>query len=258
MKKFIFLGILVLGLVGVALFNQPVVVKAEAHDLHPMYYGPHGWAGWSCPKGEVVITGGYEPEGAEVDHSLAWKPGASVGDFTYPTTPFGYTYAEGEEGWIVQAGEDDRLTAIWVECALPTPEPTIVPTCMENCGNPPTFAGSSTNPPVCSDGNTTQLVANLHVVRKGAEATVNFFITQGDSANIYYKVVGQDNWQFAVSDVKPNGDKFVGYTIGGLDPNVGYVFGVQQKQGCAGGQIATSVVVDGPAARTFGFSYWIW
>lgn len=139
----------------------------------------------------------------------------------------------------------------------PTPPPP-PPSCTGNCGNPPTFAGSSTNPPVCSDGTTTQLPANVQVTRKGSEATVSFFITQGNSANIFYKVVGSTLWQYSVADVKPNGDKFVSYTIGGLDPALGYTFGVQQKQGCGGGQIATSVVVDGPETHVFGFSYWIW
>jgi len=132
------------------------------------------------------------------------------------------------------------------------------PACTENCGNPPTFAGSSTNPPVCGDKNTINLPANVHVVRKGEEATVKFFITEGDSANIYWRVVGSKDWQHAVADVKPNGDKFVSFTIHELNPNLGYDFGIQQVQGCGGGQLVTAVVVDGPEEQTFGFSYWEW
>jgi hypothetical protein len=138
-----------------------------------------------------------------------------------------------------------------------TPEPTQAPSeCTSNCL--PVFAGSSTDAPVCTEGTTVLLPANPFVVRKGSEATVNFFLTQGDRANIYYKVVGQSNWQFSVPDLTPNGDKFISYTIQGLNPQLGYDFGIQQVQGCGGGQMVTAVIVDGPQAKTFRFSYWIW
>ena len=157
--------------------------------------------------------------------------------------------------------DEDCITPTPTPIPTVTPEVTPVPeqvVCTENCGNPPTFAGSSTNPPTCSDGNTIQTVANPFVVRKGSDAIVNFFITQGDSANIYYRIVGQSSWQFSVPDVKPNGDNFVSYTIHGLNPALGYDFGIQQKFGCGGGQLVTVVIVDGPMSQTFGFSYWEW
>lgn len=149
------------------------------------------------------------------------------------------------------------------QCVTPTPTEEVTPTptqtpCTENCGNPPTFAGSSTEAPVCSDGTTTQLPANVHVLRNGSDATVNFFITEGDSANIYWRVVGSSEWQNAASDVKPNSDKFVSYTVHDLDANLGYDFGVQQKHGCGGGQLVTAVVVDGPVSTLFPFTYWEW
>lgn len=120
--------------------------------------------------------------------------------------------------------------------------------------------GSSTNAPVCSDGSTIQLPANVFVVRSKdyTSATVNFFITEGNQANIYYKELGQSNWDHSVIGVTPNSDKFVSYTINDLSPAVGYDFAVQQVQGCGGGQLASAVVVDGPQARTFTFSYWEW
>lgn len=136
----------------------------------------------------------------------------------------------------------------------PTPSPSPEP-CLENCGNPPTFAGSSTEAPVCPEGETTNVVANPHVLRNGSQATVNFFITEGDSANIFYSVVGQPHWQHAVADVKANSDNFVSYTITGLDANLGYDFGIQQKRGCGGGK-TTAVIVDGPEDQLFQITYW--
>lgn len=81
-------------------------------------FSSDGWGGWSCPSGYSVVGGGYEPTGASVLNSLAWEPGASVGEYSYPATPFGYTYGVGEEGWIVQAGEGTPLpTNIVVLCS---------------------------------------------------------------------------------------------------------------------------------------------
>lgn len=137
----------------------------------------------------------------------------------------------------------------------PTGTPTPTPEPKGDGGTPPTFAGSTTNAPSCPDRSTTNVVANPHVLRNGESATVNFFITEGDSANIFYSVVGQPHWQHAVANVKPNSDKFVSYTIHGLVSVLGYDFGIQQKFGCAGGQ-TTAVVVDDPSPRLFMISYW--
>lgn len=127
--------------------------------------------------------------------------------------------------------------------------------CTENCGTPATFQGSTTEAPVCPNGDTSEVVANPHVLRNGVQATVNFFITEGDSANIYWKEVSAPDWQHAMSDVKPNSENFVSVTIGGLDANLGYTFGIEQKTGCGGGQ-RTAVVVDDPTPTLFRLSYW--
>lgn len=135
-----------------------------------------------------------------------------------------------------------------VACPTPTPEPPVT-----------TNAGRTVEAPVCPDGSTTQLVANLHVWRNGGSADVNFFLTEGNHANIYWKVNDAGDWQHAVSGITPNSDNFISYTINDLDPNLGYTFGVQQTVGCGGGEIATSVVVDPPAnGKLFNFSYWSW
>lgn len=148
------------------------------------------------------------------------------------------------------------------------PDP-VEPTCeeLQNCpveepkeepkGGPSDerFAPSSTLAPVCTNGDTAKAVANPHVIRNGSEATVNFFITEGDSANVFYGIVGQPHWQHAVADVKPNSDNFVSLTIKNLDPVGDYDFGIMQKTNCGGGKI-TAVIVDSYAPKVFGLSYY--
>lgn len=143
------------------------------------------------------------------------------------------------------------------ECEEEEPTPTPTPTETPK-GEEQRSAPASASAPVCSDGNVVQLPANPHVVRNGSSATVNFFITSGDSANVYWKVTGGNEWQHSLSNVKPNSENFVSVTINGLDPELGYDFGVQQKLGCGGGQLVTAVVIDGPSPVTFRFSYWEW
>lgn len=142
----------------------------------------------------------------------------------------------------------------------PTPDPVVTPSpVLGNGGTPPTFAGSSTDPVQCGIGETTNVVANPHVIRNGADATVQGFITEGDSVNIYWSVVGQSHWGNSSAGefpegVKANADKFFSYTIHNLDANLGYDFGIQQKQGCGGGRVI-EVIVDGPKSHLFQLSY---
>lgn len=139
-----------------------------------------------------------------------------------------------------------------------TPSPEVTPEvtpAVENHPSDERFAGSSTEAPVCTTGETVKAVANPHVLRNGSEATVNFFITEGDSANVFYGIVGQPHWQHAVADLKPNSDNFVSYVIKNLDPNGDYDFGIQQKSGCGGGQI-TAVIIDSNKPKLFMLSYY--
>lgn len=268
--------------VGVNSTIQSVQATDEP-ELHSMSFGPNGWAGWSCSEGTTVVGGGYEPSDASVQNSLAWEPGATVGEFSYPTTPFGYTYAEGETGWIVQNDNDQEDIDIFVECEAEvtptpteevTPTPTEEPECDEDICEPepepepeqpgddrdlgsprPSGQSSTTQAPVCTNGVTVNVVANPHVLRAGDHAIVNFFITEGNVADVLYKEVNASDWQHAVSDLTPNADRFVSVDIGGLDPNLGYTFGVRQRNGCGGGTV-TAVVVDSNAPQLFQLSYY--
>ena len=100
-----------------------------------------------------------------------------------------------------------------------------------------------------------------HVNRSGEQAIVNAFITEGDNVQIYWSVVGQPHWQHSSAGtnpdgVKPNADKWIDYTIHELDPNLGYDFGIQQRNGCGGGETITAVIVDGPETQVFGVTYY--
>jgi len=128
-----------------------------------------------------------------------------------------------------------------------TPEATVTP----GPGNVPSNPHTDTiEAPVCSDGSTTNLPANVFVVRNGSQAIVNGFITEGDSANIYWKESSEGSWTNSSAatnpdGVKPNGLNFISYTINDLKVGVDYDFGFQQKFGCGGGQTVTAVVHDG-------------
>jgi hypothetical protein len=100
-------------------------------------------------------------------------------------------------------------------------------------------ASSTTEAPQCSNPNTSNVPANLHVLRNGDKATVNFFMTEGDIADVFYKEATASDWQHAITGLKPNADKFVSVEISALNPKLEYTFGVQQRFGCGGGKIAT-------------------
>lgn len=171
-------------------------------------------------------------------------------------------------------GQDGEIQ-VPIPCPTATPTPSEEPTPSATPSATPTptndggngGGGQANNPPVCSNGDTIQLPANPFVVRKGDTATVNSFITQGDSENIYWGLSSDINWFKENSSagtnpngVFPNADHFVSYTIGGLNPNLAYNFGIQQKWGCGGGNWVTAVIVDGASYNpiTWDFSYWMW
>lgn len=164
-------------------------------------------------------------------------------------TPTETPKEECEEGYHeVYVGYEQEVEV--TECVpdeQPTPTP-IVPT--------PTFSQpGSGGAPVCTDLSTILLPANFHVIRNGSFATLKWWPTQGAQVNVYYREVGQSGWQHALADQPNNGELL----IGALNPSLGYEFGLQQKQGCGGGQLATAVVVDPPAhGQIFWFSYWTW
>jgi len=138
------------------------------------------------------------------------------------------------------------------EEVTPTPTPTPTEEPQEPVNEPgPTLLGGGF---ICPNGEPAVLPANAHVVRNGSSATVNAHIPEGDNVNIYYRENSASDWQHAARDIPVTG-QYLSYTINDLDPTLGYTFGIQAENGCAGGEVV-AVVVDPPAnGRVFMLSY---
>lgn len=87
-------------------------------------YSNGGWAGWSCPTSTTVsdctavaLEDGSTATLFEARSITLWKEGASVGDVSYPETPFDYEYTPPEEGCLVQAQSGGSAQIILTCCA---------------------------------------------------------------------------------------------------------------------------------------------
>jgi len=100
---------------------QPTIVVSST-----LHFGPTGCGGWSDPtKGEVATcfvrnVGSGQGDLAQL---VKWVPGATItvgsNTYTYPNTPWGYTYAADETGYIAQNNNDhDDLQLVLIY--LPT------------------------------------------------------------------------------------------------------------------------------------------
>lgn len=146
------------------------------------------------------------------------------------TVPDGYTQSEVEEELVCTPN--------------PTPEVRVI--------------DEHPSAPACPNGVPVLVPVNPHVVRNGSDATVNAHIPEGDKVNIYFKENGETSWKHAVADIQVTG-KYVSYTIHDLNPALGYTFGIQAGNGCAGGEVVLAVIVDPPAfGVVFPFSYYEW
>lgn len=126
--------------------------------------------------------------------------------------------------------------------ASATPQPTPTPTPEVHTGEgfvPPT---QSHEPSQCQDKDTTRLPENLHVYRKGDQAIVKYWPTEGDKVHVYYKQNDSPSWQYSITTQN------TGYVlIEGLgDKDI--TFAVQQVIGCGGGPL-TNAIIDGPTQQ---------
>lgn len=117
----------------------------------------------------------------------------------------------------------------------PTPEvtPEVTPTPGQGGGNPPTFAGSSTNAPQCGDQAPTKTGANFHIYRNGEDVVAKWFPTEGSKAHIYYVNLNDSADSHALRNVENDGYEDNLHLLGSKD----WRFGLQQVNGCAGGPI---------------------
>jgi hypothetical protein len=172
--------------------------------------------------------------------------------------------------WECQFGEK-QYREVEVKCEVETPDcPPTEGVCETACGKfentvpdgqggmkfcPATpLCNTPAGAPVCTDQSVLTLPLNTQVIRAGADATIKWIPTGGDKVNIFFKELGQADWTHALGD-EPND----GITeIHLLKPSIGYEFGLQQHQGCSGGQTIIVGIVDGPEPMVFYASYWVW
>jgi len=149
-------------------------------------------------------------------------------------------------------GEGESICKVDKDCepeASPTPEPyrEPAPQPCNGCGGEPVA-------PTCTgDPDITVAPINFFIERKGVEAIAKWIPTGGSEANLYYKEVDQKGWTHAVRDEKNDGD----IVVGGLNPKLGYTFGLQQRFHCGDGMTVTAVVVDGPSSQIFRVSEYL-
>jgi hypothetical protein len=116
----------------------------------------------------------------------------------------------------------------------PTPTPTPIPTPTDE----PKGGTSEAGAPQCTSPRPVLLPANPLVWRLNGTAVVQWQPTEGDRANIYYYEVQDPDNAHAVRDTENDGYVEIN-ELGGLD----WVFGIQQANDCAGGDIVW--IVDG-------------
>ena len=99
--------------------NEINVVQSSGQN-----FSAGGWAGWSCPTGEIAVGGRIlDSDGDVMDENdiiaqgLA-VPGETVGGSTYPNYPHhNFTYPE--TGYVVQSGVATNGSIIEVDCLVP-------------------------------------------------------------------------------------------------------------------------------------------
>jgi len=241
MKAKIFLMVsLVLFLVVVG--NQ-FTTKAEA-TFHRDWSNWSRWSNWSkCEPQELKRTEVVEIQecgtfdgiqSKERTRECEWKLGGGQNHCSIGQTDKDYEH---------------RGCKIEIPCPSPTPEvtPEITPEvtpipvpCTSNCGNPPTFAGSSTEAPRCGVGDVTVPVVNPHVYRKNGDAIVKWWPTAGNKVHILYKQNISADWQYSL--ITDNTGYAEIHDLGSMDIS----FAVMQVDSCSGGMsVSATTIVDG-------------
>lgn len=166
--------------------------------------------------------------------------------------------------WCLDWDEREVCTEYENTCAEPEVTPTVTPIPTDSPkedvedGN---FDDTRNNPIACVAQIPHLLPRDIKVDRNGSVATVSAVIPEGDKTNIYFKENSSATWTHAKGDVPvivlADGQRGINDKVEALNPSLGYTFGIQATNACAGGEIVLAVVVDPPAfGQTFYFSYW--
>lgn len=215
-----------------------MVVKVQAHHWRWDDHGSEYYRYGECiPNEKCGTTEGTKTKEKVQDQRCEWKDTSQPNECT-----------DGQNRTIVkQTYSPVKCEVKLVECEpevtpTPTPEVTPEPTpapCTSNCGSPPTFAGSSTEPPKCGESDP-EPVVNPHVYRSNGDAIVKWWPVSGNQVHIYYKQVNSPDWQYSVTTANTGY-----YEIHGLD-SMDISFAVQAVNGCSGGtSILSKIIVDG-------------
>jgi hypothetical protein len=231
---------------------------AAVSPSHREWSNWSNWSGWSkCQTEEPTQI--LLDRVVSVDEQPACGTLSGTQTRTRTRTCQNYSgYGQNECSYAGQSQTDTDSRKCEIEIACPTPTPTVTPTVTPVPGQPdPGSCNGCDQKPtafICPDTSVAVVPTNPNVTRKGADATVQYVPTAGDKVNYYWKELGASSWQFAAGD-QPNNGYFV---IHALNPNLGYVFGIQQSNGCSGGVLVTAVVIDGPAwlPHLFTLSYY--
>ena len=188
-------------------------------------------------------------EGAEQDMYFDWTSARVQSDCEVPTV---LVCLDGDNELTIPRTTEawDRVLfsypdAYVGECKVPEPtptpepEPTVTPT--EAPKSEPednTCHTCSATAPTCGETSPVKVAANPHVYRKGGVAIVKWFPTEGNNVNIYYHENQNPENAHAVRDSDNDGYEEIG-ELGNLD----WTFGIQQSNGCAGGEVVW--VIDG-------------
>lgn len=117
-----------------------------------------------------------------------------------------------------------------------TPEPTKAPEQLQ--GNPPVFAGSSTETPsVCSVSDIGK-VSHINVLQgtpNDHKVTVQWPLVLGaDSVHIWYREYSESTWTHALLNTPNDGNE----EIGELKNGINYAFAVSGVKGCGVGALS--------------------
>jgi hypothetical protein len=157
-----------------------------------------------------------------------------------------YYYVCRENSCVKVEGEGESQCEVDEDCFEEEPTPTDEPEEEEN--KPEGCTGDCSAPaPQCSTTNTTKQPENFHVYRKGDDAILKWWATEGNKVNVYWKDPNASEWQHAMQT-----ENFGNVEIHGLGTR-DWTFGIQQVNDCGGGLITVGKIMEVVDGNTNGW-----